>query len=366
MILMRGENVYEAALNRIRWLYDEFGTVVVSSSGGKDSTVIMELTLIVAKERGIDKVPVIWLDQECEFRSTVEYMERVFTRPDVDPYWLQIPFRLLNATSRDDAWLNVWGDGEEWVRDQHPISLKENVYGTDRFRKLLHAATSHHFPGAAVLVGTRAQESPARLGSLATKPSYKWISWAARSGKTVNFWAIYDWTDRDVWKAIGSNGWDYNVHYDAMYRYGIPLSKMRVSNYHHEMSVHALFYLQEIEPETYQKATKRISGIATAAHLNERDFFVRELPFMFASWREYRDYLVDNLLTEELQPHFRKHFGWLDKRLALALQHEKWDRHIHLAEIQSILTQDVDFAKLDNNMVHIPADLKSRTKKVKA
>jgi predicted phosphoadenosine phosphosulfate sulfurtransferase len=308
---------------------------------------------------------VIWLDQECEFRSTVEYMERTFTRPEIDPYWLQVPFRLLNATSKDDAWLNVWGEGEQWVREKHPLSLKDNVYGTDRFRKLLHAATSHHFPGAAVIVGMRAEESPTRLSAIAGGPTYKWATWGAKSGKSTNFWAIYDWSARDVWKAIGENGWDYNAHYDAMYRYGVPLLKMRVSNYHHEMSVHALFYLQEIEPETYQKATARISGIATAGHLNAADFFIKDLPFMFSSWREYRDYLTEHLLTDEVRPSFIRKFKYLDQRLRLALADPKWNRLIHLGEIQSILTQDVDFAKLENVVARVPREMKSATREPK-
>ena len=52
MKIYKKQNVWDAALDRIRWIYDEFPEVVVSFSGGKDSTVLMELTKIVAREKG--------------------------------------------------------------------------------------------------------------------------------------------------------------------------------------------------------------------------------------------------------------------------------------------------------------------------
>src|SRR5438309_1370030 len=69
--------VYDAALDRIRWIFDEFdGDVTVGTSGGKDSTVVMELAAIVARERGV-KLRAWFLDQECEFQSTVDYMRHL-------------------------------------------------------------------------------------------------------------------------------------------------------------------------------------------------------------------------------------------------------------------------------------------------
>ena len=46
------QNVYKAALDRIRHLYDTFDEVVVSFSGGKDSTATLLCTIILAEERG--------------------------------------------------------------------------------------------------------------------------------------------------------------------------------------------------------------------------------------------------------------------------------------------------------------------------
>src|SRR5690606_5749057 len=93
-------NVYDAALGRIRWLFEEFdGKVSVSCSGGKDSTVVVELAAMVAKERGDLPLDVWWLDQETEFQATVDYMRYLmYERDDINLRWYQIPWRLENAT----------------------------------------------------------------------------------------------------------------------------------------------------------------------------------------------------------------------------------------------------------------------------
>lgn len=349
MRLYLGKNVWDAALERIERIFDEFETVAVSYSGGKDSTVILELAIEVARRRGRLPIKVLWLDQEIEWESTVDMAEYVMTRPEVDPMWMQIPFRLLNATSQNDPWLDVWGEGKKWMRDKHPISMKENVYNCDRFGALFTAISDKEFPGeVAFLAGVRAEESPSRLMGLTQTKTYKDITW----GKTLNrekrhytFYPIYDWGFRDVWKAIHDNGWKYNALYDAQYRYGIPLKSMRVSNLHHETAVEALFYLQEVEPETYRKAVERIGGLDTAGKLQLENYFVDELPFMFSSWIEYRDYLLEHLiLDEKVKTGMRKYFARIDEIYLEGLG----DREIGRICIDSILTNDVEYTKLIN------------------
>ena len=58
-------NVYDLALERIRRTYDIFDNVVVMFSGGKDSTVCLNLTLQIAKERNKLPLDVYFFDEEA-------------------------------------------------------------------------------------------------------------------------------------------------------------------------------------------------------------------------------------------------------------------------------------------------------------
>ena len=335
-------NVYEAAVKRIHWVFDEFERPAVSWSGGKDSTVVLEIALAVARERGRLPLDVYWLDQECEYQATVAYAREVAARPDVRFHWYQVPFRLFNATSSFDTWANVWGEGEEWVREKEPGAIHENTFGVDRFTEVLNAIGMQF---DVTLTGVRAEESPARRIGLTSYPSYKWATWGAKAGRTntVRLHPIYDWTFRDVWKAIHVGGWTYNSIYDEQYRYGVRLREMRVSNYHHETALASLFWLQEVEPETWEAATRRLPGIATAGQIGKEDYFPTEVPFMFSGWEDYFEYLVQHLpATPEDEETYRNQFTDLVRRL----WYEDRER-IAQACVMSLIANDLYFSKLN-------------------
>jgi predicted phosphoadenosine phosphosulfate sulfurtransferase len=305
-------NVWDAALKRTRWVFDQFGgRVTVSSSGGKDSTVTLELALIVAAERGELPVRVHFLDQEAEYAATIDYMRYLHGRPEVSLDWYQIPFRLFNATSHSDEWSQVWDeslDDTTWIRPKEPYSIHQNLFRdgrgrvVDRFKPLLTEISK--VDGGAVLTGMRCEESPTRRIFMTSVASYKWATWCSSGPggrEPYLFHPIYDWTYRDVWKSIHANSWVYNTFYDKMFQYGVRLRSMRISSFHHEQSQWALDYLQEMEPQTWERATRRLSGLSTYSHIMEQvaQHYMSHLPHMFASWQEYLDYLIANLVERE-------------------------------------------------------------------
>lgn len=345
------KNVFEAALDRIRWLYKEFPNVIVSVSGGKDSTVVFHLTLQVARELGRLPLKVLFIDQEAEWQATVDQVRLMMTHPDVQPMWLQMPIRLFNATSAIDHWLFCWDERERhrWMREKEPYAWTENRYGTDRFKDLFPAFLNYEYPATptANISGVRCEESPGRSVGLTTYPTYKWVTWGNKiaGGRHYTFYPIYDWGYTDVWAAIARNGWPYNRIYDIQYRHGIQVSDMRVSNVHHETAVVHLFYMQEAEPATYAKLTQRISGVDAAGKLGV-DYFVKDLPYMFRDWGEYRDFLLDKLIeNKDWRRRFRERF---------AREEKKWGHHKELAtrmrktHVGALLTNDFEFTKMEN------------------
>lgn len=294
-------NVYDNTLERFRFLFDE-KPIVVSVSGGKDSTVVFELAYKIAKEKGLLPLKVLFVDQEAEWNETIDQIKLIRAREGVELYWYQMPLRLQNATSFLERWLWCWKEDEkdQWIREKDPKSIQENTYGTDRFHELFHAIMQKDFPGYFGIAGVRTEESPTRFVGLTEQPTYKWITWGKKlRGDQCTLYPIYDWSYSDVWKAIHDNKWDYCKIYDYQYRYGIKIGDMRVSNLHHETAVKSLFYLQEIDPNLYEKLTQRLQGVDMAGKMGFDNYFVKKLPFMFKNWCEYRDFLIEKLVDDE-------------------------------------------------------------------
>lgn len=349
MRIYKKNNVFDEGLERIRYLFDEFEDVVVSFSGGKDSTVTLQLALIVAEEKGRLPLKVMFLDQEAEWQAVIDYMEDVFSDPRIDPMWLQVPFHIFNAASNIKQWIVAWEDGAKWMRPRNPMALTENVYGTMGFYDMFNAIPAYHYKGKKMcfLGGVRAEESPRRYLGMTEALTYKDITWGKQLSKTeehYTFYPIYDWSYTDVWKSIHDNNWQYTKVYDYQYMHGVNIRDMRVSNLHHETALKVMEYLQEVEAETWVNLTKRMSGINTAGKM-KKDFFVKDLPFMFKDWEEYRDYLTDNLiLNEKVRNKF--HRTW--KRNAKMFEGMKNIKDLHRAQINTVLANDEDLTKLRN------------------
>src|SRR5699024_12777198 len=95
-------------------------------------------------------------------------------RDDIDLRSYQLPFPMENSMNLDDPWFQVWGEGEEWMRDKEPGAITENVYGRNLiFYSLLDAISKKDFPVYALMDGMSAGESPNRRGYRASKPQYK-------------------------------------------------------------------------------------------------------------------------------------------------------------------------------------------------
>lgn len=131
-----------------------------------------------------------------------------------------------------------------------------------------------------------------------------------------------------------------------MYQHGVPVRDMRVSNVHHETAVKSLYYLQEIEADNWNRIVKRIKGINTAGMIKEDAFYVKELPFMFKSWREYRDYLLDNLIEDpENHATFKKNFDKADEVFTFD---KSADKSACKVAITSILKNDYHMTTFNN------------------
>lgn len=298
------DNVLEAAKKRIRWILDEFEHVCVNVSGGKDSQVCYELTYRVAEEMGELPIYCFWMDQECEYLSTVDIVKPWMERDGVNSIWTQIPKRLPNPFSQEKEYMTGWHPDKEdkWVREKDPMAIHENTYidppwhFEDPFGQILQ----HELPeDSATIGGVRTEESPIRYLGVTQHGTYKGITYGTmNTGGIPCFYPIYDWTYSDEWKFIHENDLDYHPVYDFQHRKGVPVRDMRCGNLNSELASGQVERLQEFEPETWDRFTERWPEIQQAAN-SLLSYLPDELPMHFDSWREYRNYLLEKLVDNE-------------------------------------------------------------------
>lgn len=374
-VFYTGRSVMEAALERIEYLFNEFDEVIVSFSGGKDSTVVFNLALQVAKKLNRLPLKVMFIDQEAEWQCAIDYIREVMTMPEVEPAWYQAPMRIFNAASLTDDWLWCWEEGKEdvWMRPKESFSITkfEDIPADTAFNDLFTVITNKRFGtgvSVACLGGLRAEENPKRRAGLTTGLTYKHITWGKKLRHSryphYTFYPLYDWSYRDIWKAIYDGGWTYCKLYDYQFRDGIPIPAMRVSNLHHETALNSLTYLHKVERQTWNALVKRLGGINTFKNIRAGYNVPDELPYMFSDWYEYRDYLLKYLTSDDKKDIFTHRFGLDQEKIV------KWElvgtpneKAIVRSQIQAILINDYYFTTLDNFFNRLRMDLRYATDK---
>jgi predicted phosphoadenosine phosphosulfate sulfurtransferase len=291
-------NVYEAALDRFRTLYDRFDKVVISFSGGKDSTVCLQLALQVAHERNRLPLDVYYWDEEAIPPETNDYVRRVGQRPDVRLKWLCIPIRHRNACSRTQPWWHPWNPKEEhlWVYPLPPEAQTEmdGFYWGAQVPDIAYRVYGPEHGLIADVRGLRADESMRRYRAVTSRVKDNWIA-GPKDRYCHPVSPIYDWTTMDVWTAPRLFGWDYNRAYDIYAMAGISLAQQRVCPPFGEEPLERLWCYAQCWPDLWHRMLKRVHGAATAGRYARTELYgygtLKRPPGL--SWRDWTWQLLD-------------------------------------------------------------------------
>ncbi len=324
------ENVYDAFLMRMKYLFEEFDNVYVSFSGGKDSGLLLNMVLDFRKKYYPQRnVGVFHQDFEAQYTVTSEYIERTFERikDEVESYWVCLPMATRTALGNYEMYWYPWDDTkkEVWVREmpdkEYVINMENNPISTYRYR--MHQEDlarqfgrwyrlSHGKKKTVCLLGMRADESLQRYnGFLNRKYGYNGLCWISREFKDV--WCaspMYDWTSRDVWHANYEFGYDYNRLYDLYYKAGLKISQMRVASPFNDYSRDALNLYRVIDPEIWVKLVGRVQGANFASiygRTKAMGYRNITLPEGY-TWKSYTMFLLDTL-PARLRNNYAKKFN---------------------------------------------------------
>ncbi len=221
-------DVHAAAVERMMRLYAAGHRVVVSVSGGKDSTVCLEIARIAARMTGRLPVEAMHRDDEIMTPGTFEYLERIAQDPEVDlRHWYSgEPVGYWFSRSLPFYWpFDPDLPPERWMR-RPPAHAEEVV---EHLPWYVNPARYRHTPDKQLVsvLGLRAQESPWRLRGIHASGGY--LTRRNRVGAIVAR-PIYDWTARDVWRFIAQSGCDYSRGYDVMLAAGVPRQRLRIAS----------------------------------------------------------------------------------------------------------------------------------------
>ena len=115
------KSVYDAAMERIAYIFNEFDHIYVSFSGGKDSGVMLHLCLQYMRENNIKrKITLMHLDYEAQYQMTTDYVQLIEEKYKeyLNVYHICVPFKVKTCTSMFQDYWRPWEDNKKdiWVR----------------------------------------------------------------------------------------------------------------------------------------------------------------------------------------------------------------------------------------------------------
>jgi len=270
------ESVYELAIERLNNVYDRFDHIAVLFSGGKDSTVCLQLALEVARARNRLPLDVVMCDEEAIPFQTEDYVRRVSQMDGVNLRWMCLPVLMINGCSRTSPWWWAWAPEakDNWCRPLPPEGITdlpgfvfEPPESRPHFPNISHLMWYPDQGSVGVILGIRAQESLTRQRMVTCKADDNYIvqyDYPPCSKYMHKIYPIYDWTDHDVWTAPDVFGWDYNYAYNVMAAAGVSMHNQRCSPAFGFEPLQKLWTYKTCFPEIWEKMIDRVDGANTA------------------------------------------------------------------------------------------------------
>lgn len=312
------KDVLQASLERLEIILTEFDNVYLSVSGGKDSSVMVQLANIVAKKIN-KKFDVLFIDLEAQYKHTVDHIQEIKELSQVrDFYHIALPMALRNAVSvLQPKWI-CWEEESKdlWVRPlpEDSINIHNNPF--EWFKKgeefedfIIQFADWYQkkYKGkVACGIGIRTDESINRFRTIAFqehKIKYKNYNWTTKikvNEKHIdvyNFYPIYDWKVEDIWGAVSKLNLKFNYIYELMYKNGLSIFEQRLCQPYGDDQRNGLNQFKALEYVTWGKVLNRVNGVnfgniycKTTALGN-----IKSSKPEFMSWEEYAVFLLESI-----------------------------------------------------------------------
>jgi predicted phosphoadenosine phosphosulfate sulfurtransferase len=323
-------NVYEAAVQRTKFAFDEFEKVYLSFSAGKDSTVMLHIAMDEAKKRNT-KIGVLIVDLEGQYKLTIDHAKQMFKAYEnwIDLYWVCLPIHLRNAVSVYEPFWKCWDHDkkEDWIRELPESCISDINYfpffrdGME-FEEFVPEFGEWYSQGkkTACLVGIRSDESLNRYRTIASasKVRYKNKGYTTLVTENVyNLYPIYDWRTEDVWIYHYKNPEKrYNQLYELMHKAGLGIHQQRICQPYGDDQRRGLWLFHLIEPETWAKVVARVNGANSGAlYINEsgaiNGYNRVKLPEGH-TWKSFSELFLNSIPEKTKEHYLNKIFTYIE------------------------------------------------------
>lgn len=277
----REQNVYDAAIERVKYTFDNFEKIYVSFSGGKDSSVMFHLVIDEAIKRN-RKVGILLIDLEAQYEMTISHVIEMFDKykDNIDLHWVCLPMSLRNAVSNFEPRWTCWDPEAKdvWVRGMpkydgvvSDVEFYPFFQPKMEFEEFMVLFGLWYGGGekTAAFVGIRCDESLNRFRTIAskTKETHGGKNFTTKvEADLYNSYPIYDWKTADIWHyhAVNPKN-EYNQTYDQMHRAGLVPSQMRLCQPYGDDQRRGLWLYHVLEPDTWYKVVARVNGVNSGA-----------------------------------------------------------------------------------------------------
>ena len=339
------KNVFDASLERIEFAFDNFDNLCVSYSGGKDSTVMIQLVNMIAKKRN-RKFDVLFIDMEAQYLMTIEHIKTLKNKLECirDFYWVCLPLSLRNAVSVFEPRWICWEKAkkDKWVREMPEFAINEdnNIFPFFRYAMEFEEFVPEFEKWyqekkggmCGSFVGIRCDESLNRFRTIVSqkKDRLKDKPWTTRNkplNNSYSIYPIYDYRTEDVWIATFNNNFEYNYVYELMYKNGLGIHQQRLCQPFGDDQKNGLDQYRAIEAENWDKLLKRVAGVnfgniycRTSALGNIKSEKPEHL-----TWQEWALYLLESIgiYNKKLEKHYaikiKKFFTYWEEKCGCTL-----------------------------------------------
>lgn len=321
----KDKNVYDAAQDRIKFIFENFPRIYLSFSGGKDSGVMLNLVLDYMRKHGITKkIGLMVMDNEANYEHSLTFMHSIIQKnlDLLDVYWCCLPITLPCTVSSYAFEWQCWGerDKERWIRpmptepyivnmENCPFDYFEEDMSYDEFWDKFGDWYAQG-ERCACLIGIRTAESLNRFRAIMNedKETLNGQMWTKKNTDYVyNCYPIYDWRTEDIWTANAKFDWEYNGLYDVFYKAGVPVHKMRVASPFMSESKSSLGLYRVIDPHTWARLCARVQGANfIATYGKQLGYKSLKLP-PGHTWKSFVKFLLATL-PKETAENFRMRF----------------------------------------------------------